>query len=70
MQIEIDRDRFVATMTEQAEIGGIDGGGLHRLALSDADRRVRDWFSRADDGCGIVGARGRVREHVRSARGT
>ncbi len=42
--MEIDRDRLVGTMQEQAEIGATDGGGLHRLALSDADREVRDWF--------------------------
>jgi N-carbamoyl-L-amino-acid hydrolase len=44
MQIELDRDRFVETMRAQAAIGGTDDGGLHRLALSDADREVRDWF--------------------------
>lgn len=31
-------------MKEQAEIGGTADGGLHRLALSDADKTVRDWF--------------------------
>jgi N-carbamoyl-L-amino-acid hydrolase len=44
MGIELDEERFVATMQEQADIGGTDGGGLHRLTLSDADKRVRDWF--------------------------
>ncbi len=44
MGIDIDRERLVATMREQAEIGATDGGGLHRLALSDDDRRIRDWF--------------------------
>jgi N-carbamoyl-L-amino-acid hydrolase len=43
--VPIDRDRFVATMQEQAEIGGTEDGGLHRLALSDEDREVRDWFT-------------------------
>lgn len=42
--MEIDRERLVATMQEQAEIGATEGGGLHRLALSDTDREVRDWF--------------------------
>jgi N-carbamoyl-L-amino-acid hydrolase len=42
--LELDRDRFVETMRRQAAIGGTDDGGLHRLALSDADRRARDWF--------------------------
>jgi len=45
MVVDINRDRFVATMQEQADIGGTDGGGLHRLALSDADAKVRDWFA-------------------------
>jgi len=44
MTIALDEERFVATMQEQAEIGATDGGGLHRLALSDADEEVRDWF--------------------------
>ncbi|WP_248897794.1 Zn-dependent hydrolase [Haloplanus halobius] len=44
MRIDIDRDRLVGTMREQAAIGGTEGGGLHRLALSDADREARDWF--------------------------
>ena len=43
MTVSLDRDRFVGTMKEQAEIGATDGGGLHRLALSDDDRRARDW---------------------------
>jgi N-carbamoyl-L-amino-acid hydrolase len=44
MTFGIDRDRLVDTMQEQAEIGATDGGGLHRLALSEDDRRARDWF--------------------------
>lgn len=44
MSIALDQDRFVETMKTQAEIGGTEGGGLHRLALSEADRTVRDWF--------------------------
>ena len=45
MRVSLDRDRFVATMKEQAEIGATDGGGLHRLALSDEDEEIRDWFA-------------------------
>jgi N-carbamoyl-L-amino-acid hydrolase len=44
MHIDIDRDRLIETMEDQATIGGTEGGGLNRLALSDADREVRDWF--------------------------
>lgn len=45
MTIDLDRDRFVDTMREQAEIGATDGGGLHRLTLSDEDKAARDWFT-------------------------
>ncbi len=44
MVLNTDRDRLIDTMKEQAKIGGTDGGGLHRLTLSDEDRRIRDWF--------------------------
>lgn len=44
MTLSLDRERFVATMKEQAGIGGTENGGLHRLALSDSDRRIRDWL--------------------------
>ena len=45
MPIALDREQFVDTMREQAAIGATDGGGLHRLALSDDDREIRDWFT-------------------------
>jgi beta-ureidopropionase / N-carbamoyl-L-amino-acid hydrolase len=45
MPVTLDRDRLVDAMCEQAEIGGTEGGGLHRLALSDADREIREWFA-------------------------
>lgn len=44
MRINLDNDRFIETMQEQAAIGATEDGGLHRLALSDADREVRNWF--------------------------
>jgi N-carbamoyl-L-amino-acid hydrolase len=44
MPIELDRERFIDMMQEQASIGETEEGGLHRLALSDSDREVRDWF--------------------------
>jgi len=44
MMIETNNDRFVELMKTQAAIGGTENGGLHRLALSDADKEVRDWF--------------------------
>ncbi|MGM0604851.1 MAG: Zn-dependent hydrolase [Halobacteriota archaeon] len=44
VRIAINNDRFIETMQEQAQIGATEGGGLHRLTLSDADREIRDWF--------------------------
>lgn len=42
--IQVDRGRFVGLMQDQREIGATKQNGLHRLALSDADREIRDWF--------------------------
>jgi N-carbamoyl-L-amino-acid hydrolase len=53
MTVSLDRDRLVAAMERQAEIGGTDDGGLHRLALSDEDREVRDWFHEQMEGAGL-----------------
>ncbi|MFC6888830.1 Zn-dependent hydrolase [Halorubrum trueperi] len=44
MTVALDKDRLVDAMKTQAAIGGTDDGGLHRLALSDADGAARDWF--------------------------
>lgn len=44
MAFMLNRERFVETMEAQAEIGRTEKGGLHRLALSDEDKEVRDWF--------------------------
>ncbi|WP_433633598.1 Zn-dependent hydrolase [Halomicrococcus sp. NG-SE-24] len=44
MVIELDRDRFIETMEEQAQIGATENNGLHRLTLSDEDKEIRDWF--------------------------
>ena len=40
-------------MQTQAEVGGTENGGLHRLTLSDADKEVRDWFLRAMEDAGL-----------------
>ncbi|MFB6170838.1 MAG: Zn-dependent hydrolase [Haloarculaceae archaeon] len=42
MAIDIDADRFRETFETYSAIGATDAGGLHRLALSDADREARD----------------------------
>ncbi|WP_266082264.1 Zn-dependent hydrolase [Haladaptatus caseinilyticus] len=53
MLIEINRKRFVNAMKKQAEIGATENGGLHRLALSDDDRKIRDWFYEQMDDEGL-----------------
>ena len=42
--LKIDGNRLWATIVETALIGGTAKGGICRLALSDEDRRVRDWL--------------------------
>ncbi|WP_156811105.1 MULTISPECIES: Zn-dependent hydrolase [Cupriavidus] len=40
---EIDGARLLRSLDELAQVGAIEGGGVCRLALSDADRAGRDW---------------------------
>jgi N-carbamoyl-L-amino-acid hydrolase len=40
--LDIDADRFRETFDAYSEIGATENGGLHRLALSDADQAARD----------------------------
>jgi len=44
MVFKLDEERLIDTMKAQASIGGTENGGLNRLALSDSDKEVRDWF--------------------------
>lgn len=44
MTLQLNRERLVATMEEQAEYGATKNGGIHRLALTEADHKIRDWF--------------------------
>jgi N-carbamoyl-L-amino-acid hydrolase len=53
MPLSLDRDRFVESMQKQAEIGGTEAGGLHRLALSDEDKAVRDWLTEQMEAAGL-----------------
>jgi N-carbamoyl-L-amino-acid hydrolase len=54
MRIDVDRGRLVELMRAQASFGATDDGGLHRLALSDADAAVRDWFVEQLEGAGLA----------------
>jgi len=42
--LRIDADRFRESFESYSEIGATDDGGLHRLTLTDSDRRARDAF--------------------------
>ena len=42
--LRIDPQRLWDTLMETATIGGTPKGGIRRLALSEEDARVRDWF--------------------------
>ncbi len=42
--VRIDAARLWGTVMETAAIGATDKGGICRLALTDLDREVRDWF--------------------------
>ncbi len=48
----VNSDRLWASIQETAAIGATPKGGICRLALSDEDRRVRDWFAEACRACG------------------
>jgi N-carbamoyl-L-amino-acid hydrolase len=43
-QLRIKGDRLRGAMEEMAQIGATAGGGVHRLALTDEDKRARDLF--------------------------
>jgi len=61
--LRIDRDRLWASLMRSAEIGPGVAGGLRRLALSDADKQVRDQFVTwaRDAGCTVrVDAAGNI----------
>jgi hypothetical protein len=47
MTIEINSARLWNDIIESGKIGATEKGGLCRLALSDEDRRVREWFAEA-----------------------
>lgn len=53
--LKIDGDRLFDTLAQSAQIGPGRAGGLRRLALSDADRQMRDLFVNwcKDLGCAV-----------------
>ncbi|MFO1091401.1 MAG: Zn-dependent hydrolase [Hyphomicrobiales bacterium] len=51
--LTIDGERLWSTLMETATFGGTPKGGIRRLALSDEDRLVRDWFRDACEAAGL-----------------
>ena len=52
--LSIDSARLWATVHDTARIGATAKGGLCRLALSEEDRQVRDWFRAACEAAGCT----------------
>lgn len=52
--LQIDRERFLRLMNEQANIGATADGGLSRPALSEADMVVRAWFAAQAQDAGLI----------------
>jgi N-carbamoyl-L-amino-acid hydrolase len=51
--LRIDADRLWGAIHETASFGGTPKGGVCRLALSEEDRQVRDWFADAVRAAGL-----------------
>ena len=51
--LRIDGDRLWATLMETARFGATPKGGICRLALSEEDRQVRDWFVNSTTALGL-----------------
>ena len=52
--LAIDAARLWDSLMETARIGGTPRGGIRRLALTDLDREVRDWFRREVEALGCT----------------
>lgn len=51
--LKINPERLWSTLMETARFGGTPKGGIKRLALSDEDKMVRDWFRDACEAAGL-----------------
>ena len=52
--LKINPERLWSTLMETAEFGKTAKGGIKRLALSDEDKQVRDWFRAAAEAAGLT----------------
>ena len=68
----IDAPRFWSTVMRSGEIGPGKAGGLRRLALTDADKEMRDLFITwcTEAGCTVVGRPRGQRLRAASRRST
>ena len=53
-ELRVNGDRLWGRLEEMARIGATSAGGVHRLALSDEDRRARDLFRRWAESLGLA----------------
>ncbi len=52
--LRINGERLWDTLVETSRFGGTEKGGIRRLALSEPDRDVRDWFRAAAEAVGCT----------------
>jgi len=52
--LRIDGERLWGSLMETAAFGALPKGGIRRLALSDEDKMVRDWFRAACEDAGLT----------------
>ncbi len=52
--LKINSQRLWSTLMETAAFGATAKGGIRRLALSDEDKMVRDWFKSAAEAAGLT----------------
>lgn len=52
--LRINPERLWSTLMESARFGATPKGGIRRLALSDEDKAVRDWFRQACEAAGLT----------------
>ena len=53
-ELRVDGDRLWGRLEEMSRIGATPAGGVHRLALSDEDRRARDLFRAWAESLGLA----------------
>jgi N-carbamoyl-L-amino-acid hydrolase len=68
--LRIDLDRLLARLGALAEVGAIAGGGVSRLALTDADKAGRDLVVSWMEGLGLAVTIDRIGNILATRAGT